>query len=396
MTFLLVLLSIVLRTGDAAAHQKSVSYSFWSLEGERVRVTARVTKLDLARLGGFSDLESEAGRDEAGRYLRSALELRAGGRPCRAVGEPRLVPSDANRLAYEWELRCESPGPLGLRCLLFAGVASAHLHFARVVRDGRREEHVFTGDSREWKIGNGESRPEKPSFLRYLTFGLEHILRGYDHLAFLLALLLIPQTLSQVAKTVTGFTLGHSATLALAALGWVRPESRAVEALIGFSVVLVSAENAWVFSGRPRAFSLGATLAVGSASVPGLVGLGHIPAASLVGLALFTFCYFEGMARSSGLRDARWVVAALFGLVHGFGFGAVLAEADLAPSEFLRALFAFNLGVEAGQLGVVLLVWPCLRGLVFGEGGVARVARAVGCGLVGGLGAFWFASRAYG
>src|SRR5690606_6536781 len=150
-------------------------------------------------------------------------------------------------------------------------------------------------------------------------------------------------------------------TLALAVLGIARPPGGAIEALIGLSIALVAAENLWLAAGRP--VTLRRTLAVALLALAGVaaLGIGVVPALTLLGLALFTACYFELLARVPRPAPLRAAVAFVFGLVHGFGFAGVLLEAEL-PSERLAAtLFGFNLGVELGQVACVLLVWPLLQ-----------------------------------
>ena len=106
----------------------------------------------------------------------------------------------------------------------------------RSVSDPLLDQPAASGST----VGAGTSLGE------YIALGIEHILTGYDHLAFLLALLLIGSSLGEVAKVVTGFTVAHSITLGLTILGYVRPEARSVEALIGLSIALVAAENVWL------------------------------------------------------------------------------------------------------------------------------------------------------
>jgi hypothetical protein len=219
----------------------------------------------------------------------------------------------------------------------------------------------------------------------YVRLGVEHILTGYDHLAFLIALLLIAGSLGEVTGIVTGFTAAHSITLALAVLGWVRPERAAVEAVIGFSIALVAAENVWRTAGPSR-------VAAALLAAAPLACLGRIPALTLVGMAIFTPCYLGLVHRVSRPAALRWSVTFLFGLVHGFGFAAALTEARLSPGRVVHALLGFNAGVEIGQLAAVAVAWPLLRFAV------ARrpVLVEVGSAAVAGLGAFWFVSRAFG
>jgi hypothetical protein len=259
---------------------------------------------------------------------------------------------------------------------------------------------VLSDTERLWPLDRPASDRSQESsgssFARYVALGVEHIWTGYDHMAFLLALLLIGSSLGEVAKIVTGFTVAHSITLALAVLGYVRPERAPIEALIGMSIALVAAENVWLVGGRSRAvpWCIAGVLACLAAAATG--GYGHVPGMTLGGLALFAWCYFELLERVARPALLRWAIAFVFGLIHGFGFAAVLMEADLSAERLVHALFGFNVGVEIGQLAVVGLIWPVLR--LAARSDVARRWWVIEAGSVAvlALGVFWFVTRAYG
>ena len=143
----------------------------------------------------------------------------------------------------------------------------------------------------------------------YLRLGVEHILLGFDHLLFVLGLLLLSRSLGALVRTVTAFTAAHSVTLALAALGVLHVAQAPAEAAIALSIVFVARE-----------------IAAGDARFPTLAA------------------------------RRPWVVAALFGLIHGLGFAGALAAIGLPAGEVPLALAAFNAGVELGQLGFVVAV----------------------------------------
>ena len=145
-------------------------------------------------------------------------------------------------------------------------------------------------------------------FLSLLVFGLEHIVTGYDHLFFLLGLILVALNLKTLLIMVTAFTLGHSITLAIGALGLWTPNGTLVEILIAASIVYVGIENIWVKTPKHR-----------------------------------------------------WYLTLLFGLVHGFGFGTILRLHGLSGSQVALDLFAFNLGVELGQVLCLVFVIPVLK-----------------------------------
>jgi hydrogenase/urease accessory protein HupE len=182
----------------------------------------------------------------------------------------------------------------------------------------------------------------------YLAHGIGHILFGFDHLLFVLALILIVRSRRVLFVTITAFTVAHSLTLALATLGVVHVPGPPIEAAIALSILLLAVEIVHLERGE--------------------VG-----------------------------RTARWpwVVAFAFGLLHGFGFASALSDVGLPQGDIPLALFAFNLGVECGQLGFVALVL-----------GVTAVARRVRLGVrveryavrvapraIGTLAAFWFFER---
>jgi hypothetical protein len=261
-------------------------------------------------------------------------------------------------------------------------------------------ERALTEADPAWTLGGEEGGAGDgggTTLFGYVVLGVEHIVSGWDHLAFVLALLLLAGRLGEVAGLVTAFTVAHSVTLGLAVLGWVRPDGAAVEALIGYSIALVAAENAWLLSGRgrgvPAAFAVGLLALLGLA----LAGVGVVPPTVLVGLALFTLCHFALLSRVQRPARLRSAVAFAFGLVHGFGFAGVLAEMQLPTDRVVPALFGFNVGVELGQLAIVCVVWPVLYRLERTSPlrGYRTVAD-VGSAAIFALGLYWFVERTLG
>lgn len=185
-------------------------------------------------------------------------------------------------------------------------------------------------------------------FSAFVAHGTLHILFGYDHLLFVLALMLIVRSTKALVLTVTAFTLAHSITLALAALGVVRVPGPPVEAAIAFSIVLVAAEIVRLRRGEP-----------------------------------------------SLTARQPWLVAFCFGLLHGFGFAGALSQIGLPQGEVPLALLAFNVGVELGQLafiGAVLAVVAVVRRLRIAAG-LRRRLRRLAPYVIGSLAAFWFVER---
>jgi hypothetical protein len=382
----------------AAAHTRSVSYSSWTLAPDGARVELRVSLLELSRLG--IDPARDVGSDgPVARYLAEHLTLARGGVPCTVSGERVSKPSPQGQVRVQWQLACAASGAATIESRVLLAEAPSHLHFARVATPQGALERVLSEAEPRWSLPDAEgaqaAAPEGSGLADYVRLGVVHILSGWDHLAFVLALLLLASRFAEVAGLVTAFTLAHSITLALAVLGVVRPEGSAVEALIGFSIALVAAENAWLLAGRG--------LAVPAIAVAGLCGLallaasgtGVVPAAALLGLALFSACHFGLLGRVDRPARLRAAVAFAFGLIHGFGFAGVLAEMELPAGRVAPALFGFNLGVELGQLAIVALIWPALRWLEAHLPGRHRQVAEAASAAICGLGLYWFVVRTF-
>lgn len=379
--------------GQALAHERSYSYSQWSIEESGARVSLRLAARDLARLP-----LAGPGREQAlHSYLSSRLRLVAGQHPCQPSGGVRRLRAARGFERFEWGYDCGPDRPFRLSSSLFVEIAPRHLNFASIDLNGVSLEAVLGAGDEPFTLGGSQSGGDTSrteAFLSYVSVGFEHIVSGYDHLAFLVALLLVGTTLVETAALVTGFTVGHSITLALAVFGMARPAPAAVEAVIGLSIALVAAENIWLSGGRhpwePRALvALLAILALAAA-----LGFGQMAWLVLAGLALFAFCYFAILEQSPRPGRMRWWVAAAFGLAHGFGFAGALVEGGL-PADYLgSALAGFNVGVELGQLGFVLVAWPLLGALV-SRGERGRSFAQLASTAVLALGVFWFVRRNY-
>ena len=182
----------------------------------------------------------------------------------------------------------------------------------------------------------------------YGKLGVEHILRGYDHLLFLLCVVWLAFTFKRIVLAVTGFTIAHSITLGLAALGVVTPAIEPTEALIALSIIFVAAELA-----RQNRDSLSWRYPV--------------------------------------------AVSSVFGLLHGFGFASVLKEIGLPTNDILMALLAFNFGVEAGQLlfivALVILVWSIQKTSAGKFDLSGPLSQKLGGYVVGIFATFWFFER---
>jgi hypothetical protein len=242
--------------------------------------------------------------------LRRAIELRGNGTRCEpgsGVVEPSTL--DAPSFTMLVDFAC----PAGLRDLeirddLFDVLGPNHHTLAKVEWPGGTAQFAFEPAVRTAHFSIGGSAGTTSQMASFLALGIGHILSGYDHLLFLLGLLLPGGGLLALAKIITAFTIAHSLTLSLAVLDVVVLPDRLIEPLIGLSIAAVAAENVYL---KPTV-------------------------------------------------TRRWIVSFCFGLVHGFGFSSALRELGLPAHGLAVSLFGFNAGVELGQGLVVAVALPAL------------------------------------
>ena len=175
-----------------------------------------------------------------------------------------------------------------------------------------------------------------------------------------------------------------------------RPEAQEVGALVGLSIALVAAENVFLLTQRPRAIPWLITAGLAAMALLSALGMVGMGALTLGGMTLFTFCYFGLLRRAERPARLRVAIAFSFGLVHGFGFAGFLIDMALPEARLLTALFGFNVGVEVGQLVLVVALWPVLRDLAHLRGGRPhRLLVEAGSAALCSVGLFWFLTRAF-
>jgi hypothetical protein len=243
---------------------------------------------------------------------------------------------------------------------------------------------------------SGAADLRSAGFLQSVQMGILHIFTGVDHMSFLLGLVLISRRLRDLVFVVTGFTLGHSLTLALAVTGILRPHAEFIDALVALTIAMIGAENVAVATHRPGIVAAGSGGALLLMAAGSLFGFGGLPSLLLLGAGLFAANY---LLLSGHLRDAarlRIVVTVVFGLIHGFGFAADLLELHLPQGRLFSILLGFNLGVEIGQLLLVVVALGLVAVLVRVRLAPPRpiVVDTLSAGLVC-LGVYWFISRSY-
>ena len=311
-------LALALATAGAGAPGQahvggSTGYAAIAVEGASIRYSLTLWPATLPPATAEEVRRARAGdgesRDRLLAAIRTKVTLAAQGGRCEPGGGSLAPPSHAaDSATLTVEFACAEPvRELRVRDDIFDVFGADHHTIARIDAPGATAQLALAPDTREARVslapGGGGT-----GLGGFVWLGVMHILGGWDHLLFLLALLLHGGGLLAMAKIVTAFTLAHSVTLSLAVLDVVVLPERLVEAVIALSIAAVAAENLFL---RPTV-------------------------------------------------TRRWIVSFCFGLVHGFGFSTALRELGLPADGVLAALVGFNVGVEVGQGLVVALALPAL------------------------------------
>jgi hydrogenase/urease accessory protein HupE len=313
---------------------------------------AALIQVDRDRDGRISSKEMEAERAALEELALGAFEVQADGVVVDASA-PRVSLDETGglllRARYSVSLRAE----VRVRSLLLPRLPRGHRQFCTIREESKNVLSETLLDSSATVVAasatSNRGGPKLGEASAFLLLGVEHILLGFDHLAFLLGLLLVGGGFRDAAKIITAFTVAHSVTLALSAFDVVRVSPGLVEPLIAASIVYVGLDNLLrgkVTEGKPR---------------------------------------------------WRWLIAFGFGLVHGFGFATALRELGIGAGDSgalgsIVPLLSFNLGVEAGQIAIAAMVLPLIWRLRTRPAFLARYAPACSI-LIALAGGYWLIER---
>jgi len=309
------------------AHQTNTSYTSITVTPNKLEVTFTFDLTDLNKAFALDiDQDGTVNREEllaamprmyeyfekrfalAIGYTPTALEQQEGG----------FTQDDFGNLFINFvftKALDQAPGEIGLSIDFFETFGKDHKVLAKIVYGDKLDQAIFTPDEMRRRFIVGGEATFGQQVREFTVLGVEHIFLGYDHIMFLVGLLIIGGRFGNLVRIVTSFTIAHSLTLICAALEILSLPGRLVESGIALSIAYVGAENF--------------LLLAGSHKTPLEESTKH-----------------------------RWVLTFCFGLVHGFGFANVLRDLGLPPKGLIGSLLAFNLGVEIGQLAIVALLFP--------------------------------------
>lgn len=352
----------------ALAHKASDGFLELTLDGSRVDGRVDLALRDVEQAIGldadadhaitWAELESRGAAIAA--YVAARLDLAADGEPCPIRPGALLVDyhSDGAYAVLRFAATCPArPHRLAIGYHLLFDLDPLHRGLVQVSDGAGVHTAVLAPDAPGIELQIDAAPDYRGQFTAFARQGVWHIWLGFDHLLFLISLLLpavlrrdgarwrpvgtLREAAFEVAKTVTAFTLAHSVTLTLATLGLVSLPSRLVESAIACSVVLAALNNVWPI-----------------------------------------------------VRRRLWLLAFGFGLLHGLGFASALLDLGLPAHAMVVPLLAFNLGVELGQLAIVALILPLIF-LLRETSLYPRLMLRAGSSVIAVLGGLWLVERAF-
>lgn len=328
---LVILLPFKIFAHDAGMSSLNVEFA-----NQTLTVSAEFSMREIEKVARFNDQKAIS------ELVFDSILVKVDGKTIKA-SEAKYGFNDGHTFAFQQNYRGIKGEKIELQSLLISKLNPGHNQFLTILRnDGEKiKSEILTAENNTVAI-DFEKLELNNSFLKFLPIGIEHILFGYDHLLFLFALLFTVKTFSEIAKIVTSFTVAHSITLSLATLNVIQISPTIVEPLIALSIVFVGLENLF----RKKI-------------------------------------------------EKRWILTYFFGLIHGFGFATALQEIGIGTGIGVAIpLLSFNLGVEIGQIAVVLLILPILWKLHKSSFYLTRIVP-IGSVLVALAGFYWLIERTF-
>jgi hydrogenase/urease accessory protein HupE len=349
-----VVMPIVLITGTAHAHQVNLTNARIAIQGDEVAVTIGIKGSDIDRAAGTAVYDHASGLVDASavhdadaaiisyfsRKVSVGATIEAGGTACPLASTKAMPDRDGVAVMMDWDCTGIAGGEYAYRSTVLTDIEPSARQIVLVENgkeNGEPAQFLLNAEQAEVTLSDKTSALGE-TVLRYVKSGIEHIFLGYDHVAFLLAILLWARRLMPVVKIVTAFTVAHSITLSLAASGIAVLPPALVEPAIAASIVYVAAEN---FISRNV--------------------------------------------------DQRWRDTFVLGLIHGFGFAGALQAFGLPRGAVVPALASFNIGVEIGQLAIVCAAMPAL--LLLDRATARPGVVYAGSTAIMSLGFYWLAER---
>lgn len=316
----LLVLSLLCTNVVVSAHEINTSYTLIEIKGNELSCSFRADQTDLEKIFDLDESgDGSVTNDELLLNLELMQEHFHQKIAISIAGEELLLSRNGGNLFSDERGNhfvdfifagsvSSQPWKITLKLNIFDDFGPRHKNLVKIISGSEIVQAIFTIDDPEQAIPfEGGDVSLLHQIGQFIWLGMEHIFIGYDHILFLMGLIVLGGSFRNLIKIVTAFTVAHSITLILAALQLVMLPSRLVESVIALSIVYIAIENFLVKN-----------------------------------------------------TDQRWLITFIFGLMHGFGFANVLTEMGLPTKGLVASLLSFNVGVEIGQLTIVAVAFPVI------------------------------------
>jgi len=346
------------------AHYFSESFSKWNVVDNKVEANFSLLTLESTRIFQVENYqkimfeENLSETDVFKIYLSQHLKVTSEGKSCSLVDEIKELNSQEGSLNLSLNFECPSNKEIKIINNALFNLVQSHIHIARIYIDNilYTEKALFFNDQSIDLNEEKENNSFSNSFYKFFSLGLDHILSGYDHLLFILGLLLLVTNLKRLLLVITGFTIGHSLTLSLSVINIIQVKSSLVEALIGYTIMFVGLEYLYKENNDHRVSMIFITTLSLLLLIFGNLINPNFPYFLILGILLFSLGYFYLLKNLNSENNLLSIITIIFGLIHGFGFGGFLLGSKISSENIFSGLLGFNLGVEVGQIIFVLLI----------------------------------------
>ena len=346
------------------AHYFSESFSKWNVVDNKVEANFSLLTLESTRIFQVENYqkimfeENLSETDVFKIYLSQHLKVTSEGKNCSLVDEIKELNSQEGSLNLSLNFECPSNKEIKIINNALFNLVQSHIHIARIYIDNNlyTEKALFFNDQSIDLNEEKENNSFSNSFYKFFSLGLNHILSGYDHLLFILGLLLLVTNLKRLLLVITGFTIGHSLTLSLSVINIIQVKSSLVEALIGYTIMFVGLEYLYKENNDHRVSMIFITTLSLLLLIFGNLINPNFPYFLILGILLFSLGYFYLLKNLNSENNLLSIITIIFGLIHGFGFGGFLLGSKISSENIFSGLLGFNLGVEVGQIIFVLLI----------------------------------------
>lgn len=352
MIILLFFLLPLLFPNITYAHDASLTYTSVNVQNKNIIVTLTAPYKNI--LGLYPNNETEIDDITPQSFFelfKKGFVIKNNGVKCDPALKNAKNVTDIKGVIYTFQFTCTKPlDKLQFIYNLFFPISETHENITDFTIGNYKREFIFSKIHPFFDLNYKELNDQMNYFgifvtvINFIKIGVSHILSGYDHILFLLGMLIISKKFRSILKIVTSFTIAHSITLTVAALGIFLLPSKVTESMIALSIAYIAFENI-------------------------------------------------KLIRAGKKVNKRWLIAFLFGLVHGFGFSTALREIGLPKDNLAYALFSFNLGVEIGQIFIIASIFPILWYIRKQKWEMKFVLISSFC--IGFVGLYWFLQRLF-